>query len=966
MKYFTLLFLSFTAYSQNYPIGVNLTNDGAFVDLVKTGNRFSNVESYNEHGWPNDDFDYLFDFRLVAEWIGEIDDPEQYRVNISGTYNCSFSGLADISFWGTGVSIENQEFDENNNQTRFDLIIDEYSNQDNYGIFNLTFSNTQQNSDSEVNTGIRNLKIYRPGYPLDSEKIFTDEYLDLCRTANFSCYRYYTIQNIWGTEPTYPEKTTWENRKSPNDANQISMSQTNGKRDGWCWEYIIELSNILNKDIWICIPISADSNYVIELANFLKDNLNDGINIYVENSNEVWSPTHMTHGPYNQSQAEEYGITFDQNYARRTVEISNLFADVFGQNAINDRIRVVMASQAAYLGRSNFHFDYIVQNIGEPKDYIWATAPALYFGSTNPNGSPQEINQGMYESINSQLNMDSRLGHIALAESYELPGGSISYEGGNHIPAGGGTDNLGNQILASRTEEMGDILKYNYVDGWFSEGGGLACHFTLASPYTRYGTWGLTDDYTNPDRNYKIQAIRDLTEIEEETFTLTVINGYGSGEYNEGDTVYIYAKEFDYDQFFDFWTGDLDFIGNPENWVQSLVMPAQNISFEAVISENSHELILTSYIGAEIEKPLFYYFPDEYYGVIYLFHGSGGDIGIVNRSLEMRNFINKAINSGFALVVTEAEESTTQIDSDENGFFRWETFPIQIENNIDLQNIEKLTNYLIENGIMRENAPKFMVGVSNGGFFAQTASLALDFDAFVSFIGQGNETLYDGIEPLESNVPGMWLMAENDSQEGVGLAGFTIAQTNQENQSSKGICAEFIPHYAYPIYSERFQRAGFNEAESLEIFEELSDNGLIENNYLVKNFMGLGEDIQANPTSFPTITNISLSALGDFRRQYDISYAEHVFFDDYNGDVLDFLRGECLNLNIEAANKNIKIYPNPSSDFIYLDGIFNFELFNISGEQVLKGHSNKLDINDLETGIYFIKIDNNFHKIIKY
>ena len=35
-------------------------------------------------------------------------------------------------------------------------------------------------------------------------------------------------------------------------------------------------------------------------------------------------------------------------------------------------------------------------------------------------------------------------------------------------------------------------------------------YFTLSSGYNRYGCWGITDDYTKPDRNYKMQAIRDI------------------------------------------------------------------------------------------------------------------------------------------------------------------------------------------------------------------------------------------------------------------------------------------------------------------------------------------------------------------------------------------------------------------------------------------------------------------------
>jgi hypothetical protein len=288
-----------------------------------------------------------------------------------------------------------------------------------------------------------------------------------------------------------------------------------GKSDGWCWEYVTELANLLNKDIWINIYMSADSDYVANLANFLKYRLNPEINIYVENSNEVWSPTQATHGPYNKAEADYYKITFDQNYARRTVELSKWFTKAFGANEINQKIRIILASQHSYQGRSDNHLNYIKSIFGEPKDFIYATSPALYFGSTKASSTdPSTINDGMMEDINSQISNNQvatyRLNHISKANQWGFIGGCTSYEGGPSLPAGGSTTNLGNQILANRTEKMQDVVKLNYLEGWKNIGGGLAMYFTLNSAYNRYGCWGITDDYTKPDRNFKMKAIREI------------------------------------------------------------------------------------------------------------------------------------------------------------------------------------------------------------------------------------------------------------------------------------------------------------------------------------------------------------------------------------------------------------------------------------------------------------------------
>jgi len=514
--YIFILSISLSSvFSSDYKnLGVNIVDGGAFVNIINHTNRYINVSSFDSLGWPESDFDLvLMDHRPAREWAGVIDDPEEYRINYSGTYKSSFIGQADVIVSGSNSLIENKYYDSLSNTTYFDLVIPDGKGKD-YGFVYMSFKNTVRDSGSPINSGITELKIMRPGYNLDTKKIFNDKYIQLLKSANFQCYRFYTVQNIWKGEPEYPQKTLWKNRKTPLDASQHSMKNINGKADAWCWEYIIKLANILDRDIWINILISCDSNYVINLAKMLKDNLNPNINIYIENSNEVWSPTHGTEGPYNQAQAQEFGISFDENYARRTVELSNLFAQVFGKKAINKRIRIILSGQQAYVGRHNPHLKFINENYGPPKNYVYALSTALYFGSTKPNGSVEEINQGMIEEIDEQINNPKkntyRKAHIDKAVKWELPGGCTSYEGGVAIPSGGGTNNLDNQILANRTLVMKEILKKNFADGWFDIGGGLALQFTIWGSYTRYGCWGLTDDFNNPDRNYKMQAMREL------------------------------------------------------------------------------------------------------------------------------------------------------------------------------------------------------------------------------------------------------------------------------------------------------------------------------------------------------------------------------------------------------------------------------------------------------------------------
>ncbi|MCX6141465.1 MAG: hypothetical protein NTX15_11690 [Candidatus Kapabacteria bacterium] len=499
-----------------FALGVNLDNANAFVNMVNHTARYSKAVGFDSLGWPTSDFDLvLIDGRPATEWNGVIDDPEKYRIDYSGRYEGRFTGQATVRASGTSVSIENQAYDPSTNITTFVLVVGG-ADGPNHGLVFLAFTNTKRTPPATPNTGLTGLRINRPGYPLSTTQTFTNEYIRLCTAANFACYRFYNVQNIWDGEPTYPTRTTWTQRKSPSDAAQVSMAGMNGKRDGWCWEYIIELANILKKDVWLNIHMSCDSVYVASLAAMLNRDLDPSINIYIESSNEVWSPTQATHGLYNAAQAASRGITFDDNHAHRTVELSRWLAAALGSAAINERVRVIMAGQHAYHGRSDNHLRYIQRVFGEPKNFIYATSSALYFGSTNAgDANPTSINAGMLNDIDAQITNASigtyRLNHINKAAQWQLRGGCTSYEGGPSIPEGGGTTNLASQIMANRTPAMSDVIKHNYLKGWRDLDGGLAMYFALSSGYNRYGCWGITDDPSIPDRNFKMQSLRDIT-----------------------------------------------------------------------------------------------------------------------------------------------------------------------------------------------------------------------------------------------------------------------------------------------------------------------------------------------------------------------------------------------------------------------------------------------------------------------
>ena len=502
---FILSLLSLPYFGQN-KMGVNLSGGTAFVNVMDQGSRFTNITSTDSEGWPNSDFTQIFDWRLVAEWVGPADDPQQYRYDLSGTYQCSFIGDATVT--APGATISNQNYDVGTNTTTFDVTVPSTNNGRIF--WQMNFTNTKKTSASPTNSGISKLRINRPGYPLSTTQTFTTEYINLCTSASFVCYRYYTLNNVWQGAATFPAVSTWANRKLPTDANQGNMMSVNGKVEGWCWEYVIELANILQKDIWINLNVSVDDDYVTNLATKLQNELNPNINIYVEYGNEVWNPNYQTADFWVRDEAANLGISFDQNYARNVVRISNLFKNVYGASAINNKIRVVLGAQQGWIGRTTTHLNYIQNNFGPPKDYIWATAPSTYYSGTGATieEALNECHTSIMKHYDDSTDVSSLLDHIQNAKTWQLPGVCVSYEGQEHGSIGS-TSNLPVEIGKHRDARMATEQYVNF-QSFFDNGGTLACQFGLWSPYTRYGCWGLTDDPFNPDRDFKFRAARTL------------------------------------------------------------------------------------------------------------------------------------------------------------------------------------------------------------------------------------------------------------------------------------------------------------------------------------------------------------------------------------------------------------------------------------------------------------------------
>ena len=518
----TLSLLTVPSFSGQLGVNISLPErNGTFVDIAKENYRWSKAGAdltaadVDSSGWPKCDANFVLDQRPVAEWAGTVDDPASYHLDLRGTYKCALVGRASVRSTGQGA-VQNVVYDSLSNATTFDFVVTD-APAPGGGFISLEFTNTRRTAASAAGSGFTHFRMNRPGYPLNTAKIFTDDLLAALTGINFSVIRFMPFTNPNGIDPLYPGVTPWSKRKLVTDAGQNAIAPL-GKPDGGAWEYVINLANTVNKDAWVNVPISADAGYVRHLAQLLKDSLKSNLNIYVESSNEVWNTAPgYEQSAYNQAWAQALGITEHQNHARRAVSLAMSFDSVFGAGSLNNRVRVVLCSHKPMLKWwVEPMLQYVNTTFGPPKNFIYAIGCQTYFsGGADAGESTVKILSDCHADIQSQIdeaggvNEAGRVQWIAKAKAYNLSGGFVSYEGGpDH--GGGSTVNMANRILAERDIVMGEMLKYNYDTAFLALGGALAMQFTLSSAYCRYGCWGLTDDISNPNRNYKYAAIKSI------------------------------------------------------------------------------------------------------------------------------------------------------------------------------------------------------------------------------------------------------------------------------------------------------------------------------------------------------------------------------------------------------------------------------------------------------------------------
>ncbi len=492
-----------------YPLGANMngmedySQDRAFNDVFKSHRTMSaNVNSPWQHvnptvdanGWPTQDFGVVV--------MADMDS------SMGGTYKLRFNGQATVTPTASGaLAVQNQNYDSGTNTTTADLVYPQLTGSSNSMM--LKFTNTEF---SPTEGGVKNVMIMKPGLDFNAPT-FSQQFLD--HMARFDHIRFMDWRHTNGNTDSL-----WVNRR-------LVTHPTQTGSNGIAWEYCIELCNTLGKDMWINTPHRSDSLYVRNLAELIHTTLDPDLRVYVEHSNEVWN-SGFVQSSYNRIAALnevannpnsplDYDGNTDQytlaqrRHGLRTKQINDIFKDVMGASAFNNRFRTVLATQLFGFYSSMQALSLIHNQLGGAQNNLYGVAVAPYFNIGDLDdantATPQQVLDALQDDIDTKLfgTYDNQMDLYAARCRYfgiQL----MCYEGG---PDTFGPNNIGAKRAASRDPQMKDVC-INFLNKWYAYGASGQFEWFMAGGgnwFNQYGTWSLTEHFENSPKLQAIDAI---------------------------------------------------------------------------------------------------------------------------------------------------------------------------------------------------------------------------------------------------------------------------------------------------------------------------------------------------------------------------------------------------------------------------------------------------------------------------
>lgn len=337
--------------------------------------------------------------------------------------------------------------------------------------------------------------------------------------------------------------------------------------------------------------------------------------------------------------------------------------------------------------------------------------------------------------------------------------------------------------------------------------------------------------------------------------TLNIEDAYASRTRTPGTTVHIFAQQNTNGRVFSGWSGDTQYLLDPQAPYTTFTMPSANVSLKAnyrTVPQWTHRTTTLANI------PVTHFIPPDPIGLVFFFHGTGGSGLGQFTSFEFQSFQRDLVAAGFGVAAFDCLNRETG---------QWNT-TITGPTNPDIIRVNSVIASLRSQGLIANNLPLFAFGHSNGGQFSHFSAPDLKWAAVSLSAVQGSApstSTYDG--------PVVWWMPANDDHPQVGqVGGIQTSIGRYELVANRNLFARHTITSAMPLFPERFTRSALlSLSDSQELYNLFRSRGWLDAN----DFLTLNPNTidwrAALPSHFTENQRLSINA------QLEATYMTHEF-----------------------------------------------------------------------------------------
>jgi hypothetical protein len=309
------------------------------------------------------------------------------------------------------------------------------------------------------------------------------------------------------------------------------------ERKGAPFELLVDIANDARADLWITIPHVASDDYMRKAAQYVKANLDAGLRVYVEYSNEYWTEGFVQHDYFIAKGKEMFGDAPNANaqyYGVRAAQMATIFYDVFGADSGRLFPTLTVNSEFFATGEAERMLtapDYVKMGGKSPVEAGFKHfASDGYFGWYTPSESTEELitdwmtdadggfgraRDFLINQIETTLNPNWALGRI-MADKYGMTFGT--YEGGSlliNTTDGANADPVFTDfnLRFSKSQELADVYRVA-LNTWAKHGSESFAWYGHVERGGFWGDYGLYNGVNYTPEPRALEIIKDNIDVD--------------------------------------------------------------------------------------------------------------------------------------------------------------------------------------------------------------------------------------------------------------------------------------------------------------------------------------------------------------------------------------------------------------------------------------------------------------------